>query len=218
MNNIIIFGSGGHSKVVIDIVEKAGKYNILGLIDPFKDIGTKYMGYEILRNEDNIREFEGKIIGGIVALADNLKRYDIVSKIMSINPYFKFITAIHPSAQIGRNVSLGNGTVVMANAVINSNTRVDAHCIINTMASLDHDCVIGDFVTLAPGATVAGGVTIGKHSVISMGANVIHNRTIGEHTIVGAGSTVLNDLASYVVAYGTPARVIRKRTSGEEYL
>ena len=34
----------------------------------------------------------------------------------------------------------------------------------------------------------------------------------------GAGSTVLNDIDSYVVAYGTPARVIRNRIGGEPYL
>ncbi|THE13949.1 acetyltransferase [Bacillus timonensis] len=218
MNNIIVFGSGGHSKVVIDIIEKAGKFNILGLIDPFKQPGTKVMDYEILGSEDILPEIGGIVAGGIVALADNWKRSNIVNKILSINPQFQFITAIHPSVQIGRDVSIGNGTVVMANAVINSNTRVNTHCIINTKASLDPDCVLGEFVTLAPGATVAGGVTIGKYSVISLGANVIHNRTIGEHTVIGASSTVLHDVDSHVLAYGTPARIIKRRMVGEEYL
>nr|WP_304220112.1 acetyltransferase [Fredinandcohnia onubensis] len=218
MNKIVIFGSGGHSKVVIDIIEKAEEYNILGLIDPFKQVGTKVMGYEILGGEDSLPEIEECVVGGIVALADNWKRARIVKKIQAINPAFRFITAIHPSAQIGRDVTIGNGTAVMANAVINSNTKVDDHCIINTKASLDHDCVVGEFVTLAPGATVAGGVTIGKYSVVSMGANVIHNLTIGDHSVIGAGSTVLHDLPSNIVAYGTPARVVRQRMAGEEYL
>ena len=218
MKDVVVFGSGGHSKVVIDIIEKARQYNILGLIDPYKKAGTKVMGYEVLGNDEKIQEFEGKIVGGIVAIADNWKRYNIVKKITSISPQFQFINAIHPSAQIGRNVSVGKGTVVMANAIINSDTKIDHHCIINTKASLDHECIIGEYVTIAPGATVAGGVTIGKHSVISLGANVVHNRTIGKHTVVGAGSTVLTNLDSYVVAYGTPARIIRERIEGEEYL
>ncbi|MBS4218995.1 acetyltransferase [Bacillus sp. FJAT-49711] len=218
MNNIVVFGSGGHSKVVIDIIERAGKYNILGLIDPYKKVGTRIMDYEILGNDEAILEIGDMVVGGIVAIADNWQRYKIVKRITYINPYFKYIKAIHPSAQIGRNVTLGNGTAVMANTIINSNTKIDNHCIINTKASLDHDCQIGEYVTLAPGVTVAGGVSVGNHSVISIGANVIHNRTIGVHTVIGAGSTVLHDFDSYVVAYGTPARVIRGRAEGEEYL
>ncbi len=33
MKKIFIFGAGGHSKVVIDIVEQAGGRQIVGLID-----------------------------------------------------------------------------------------------------------------------------------------------------------------------------------------
>ncbi|MEH7276373.1 hypothetical protein [Neobacillus vireti] len=89
---------------------------------------------------------------------------------------------------------------------------------INTQSSVDHDCVLGDFVTIAPGATLAGGVQIGDHSVVSLGANVIHNRRIGQHTVIGAGSTVLKDIESNVVAYGTPAVPIRTLIPGEKYL
>ncbi|WP_449537865.1 acetyltransferase [Ferdinandcohnia sp. Marseille-Q9671] len=218
MNHIVVFGSGGHSKVVIDVIEKSGQYHILGLVDPYKKVGTRVMGYEVIGAEETLLELKGKIVGGIVALAENWKRASIVKKVLSLYPEFHFVWAIHPSAQIGRNVKIGNGSVVMANAVINSDTTVDNHCIINTKASLDHDCKLGEYVTLAPGASVAGGVTIGNHSVISMGTNVIHNRTIGAHTVVGAGSTVLHDLEPHVVAYGTPARAIRKRIAGETYL
>ena len=68
---------------------------------------------------------------------------------------------------------------------------------VNTKSSVDHDCRIGDFVTVAPGATLAGTVKIGDHSVISLGANVIHNLSIGEHSVVGAGSTVLKNTDAY---------------------
>ena len=35
MKNIVIFGSGGHSKVLIDIIDKLGDYNLVGFIDTF---------------------------------------------------------------------------------------------------------------------------------------------------------------------------------------
>ncbi|MBF0705392.1 acetyltransferase [Alkalihalobacillus hwajinpoensis] len=218
MDNIVIFGSGGHSKVVIDIVEKEGRYNIVGLVDPFQPIGKEVLGYEVIGDLQDLIEMNETVLGGIVAMGDNWKRYETVKRIQELLPTFYFVKAIHPSAQIGKNVTIGNGTVVMANTVINSHTSIRDHCIINTKSSIDHDGCLHNFVTIAPGATLAGSVSIGDHSVISIGATVIHNRNIGRHTVIGAGSTVLHDIDSYVVAYGTPAKSIRERKEGEPYL
>ena len=218
MDNIVIFGSGGHCKVVIDIVEKEAQYKIVGLIDPFQPIGKEVLGYKVIGDLQYLLEIQESVLGGIVAMGDNWKRFETVNRIQEILPAFQFINAIHPSAQIAKNVTIGSGTVMMANSVVNSHTSIGNHCIINTKSSIDHDGCLQNFVTIAPGATLAGSVSIGEHSVISIGATVIHNRKVGSHTVIGAGSTVLNDIVSYVVAYGTPAKSIRERKEGDPYL
>ncbi len=63
-----------------------------------------------------------------------------------------------------------------------------------------------------------GGVLVGHHTAVSIGTTVLHGRTIGAHTVVGGGSLVVTDLPDHVVAYGTPARVVRARAEGEPYL
>ena len=45
---IVIIGSFGHAKVIIDIIEQEGKFNIIGLLDTFKRIGESVLGYKIL--------------------------------------------------------------------------------------------------------------------------------------------------------------------------
>ncbi|MNJ76943.1 putative acetyltransferase EpsM [compost metagenome] len=87
-----------------------------------------------------------------------------------------------------------------------------------THASIDHDSRAGSFVTLAPKAGTGGNVSIGDYAAISLGASIIHGITIGGHTVVGAGSTVISDIPSHSIAYGTPAKIIRKRAEGERYL
>ena len=220
MKNIIIFGASGHGRVIIDIVEKEHIYNISGLIDDNKNLPVDFSGYKLLGTGDDIVHIIKKydIYGGIVAIGDNRTRSNLVRKIREILPDFVFVNAIHPSAQIARNVTTGKGSVVMAGAVINSNTRTGDFCIINTRASIDHDNIIEDYASIAPGVTTGGNVKIGSFSAISLGASIIHGVTVGEQTVVGAGATVLKDLPSYVVAYGTPAKVIRKRKAGEKYL
>jgi acetyltransferase-like isoleucine patch superfamily enzyme len=106
----------------------------------------------------------------------------------------------------------------MPGSILNSDSKIGEHCIINTKASVDHDCAIEDFVSLAPGVILGGNVTIGQHSAISLGTSVIHFIKIAEHIVIGAGSTVLFDIETQVIAYGTPAKMIRKREIGERYL
>ena len=218
--NIIVIGSSGHAKVVIDCIEKENKYEIIGLLDRFKEVGSSAFGYKIIGKEEDIQNLikMHKIEGGIIAIGDNFVRYLVYNKVSQTIPEFNFIKVIHPSAQIARNVLIGKGTVIMANTTISSEAVVGNFCIINNNSSLDHDSKMMDYSSLAPGSSIGGNAKIGLFAAVSLGAKVIHGITIGEHTVIGAGATVLKDIPKYVVAYGTPAKVIRNRTAGEKYL
>jgi sugar O-acyltransferase (sialic acid O-acetyltransferase NeuD family) len=217
---ILVIGASGHAKVIIDIIEQAGAHEIVGLIT--EDPGTDRMfgGYPVLGGLHDLLQVaqEHHAKGLIAAVGDNWGRGEVARRVRDNHAAVDFITLVHPSAQIARCVEIGSGTVIMAGAVVNSGSRVGCHCVINTRASIDHDSVIGEFVSIAPGATLGGNVHIGDFSAISLGSSIIHGLTIGEHTVIGAGSVVLRDVPSYVVAYGTPARVIRERQKGQRYL
>src|SRR5262245_52233436 len=90
----------------------------------------------------------------IVAIGDNATRRKVVGE----QSHCRWFTAIHSLAYLGNNVQIGEGTVVMAGAVIQPDVKIGKHCIINTGATVDHDCVIGDYVHIAPGVTLCGAV------------------------------------------------------------
>ncbi|MDQ0063382.1 acetyltransferase [Paenibacillus harenae] len=217
MKSILVYGAGGHAKVVIDVIEKAGIYRIAGLLDGNKPVGTNAYGYSVLGDESYILS-DDNIHGIIVAIGDNWLRAKIVHAIRAIKPECVFITAIHPQATVARGAVIGEGTVLMAGAVVNSDTIIGSHCVLNTISSVDHDSRLDDYVTMAPHAATGGGVRIESYCTISIGASLIHSVTVHEHTVIGAGATVLSAIESYSVAYGTPARVVRKREAGERYL
>lgn len=220
MKNIVIIGASGHGSVVLDIIEKESKYNVVGFIDTYKGKARLLNGYEILGNEDELPYLMGKynFSAGIVAIGDNWIRKKLADRISTIVPDFRFIPTIHPQAIIGRDVRIGKGTVVMPGAIINSNSFVGNFCIVNTNASLDHDGIMGNYSSLAPRASTGGHVHLGEFSAVCLGANVIEGINIGHHTVVGAGSLVVNDIRSHVVAYGAPSQVVRSREEGEPYL
>lgn len=218
--NIVMVGSSGHAKVIIDTIEKEGKYNIVGLLDAFKKTGESAFGYEILGEEKDLPKLIKKhqLKGCIIAIGDNWVRNIVKNKITEIDASLQFISTIHPAAIVARGVTVGLGTAVMAGAVINSDTKIGDFCIINTNATLDHDCNMSDFSSIAPGVTTGGNVSIGEFSAVSLGANIIHAIAIGKHSVIGAGSTVLKNIDDFIVVYGTPARIIRNRKEGDKYL
>jgi sugar O-acyltransferase (sialic acid O-acetyltransferase NeuD family) len=219
MRNIVVIGASGHAKVILDILERANTFRVIGLLDTFKEPGTEVMGYRVLGTEEEIHELRRShdVRGGIVAIGHNWVRWRMVQRILELTPDFEFVNAIHPSARIARDVEIGRGVAIMAGVSVNPGTRIGDFCFVNTNASVDHDNVLGEYSCLQPNAATGGNVRIGAFSVISMGATVIQGVTIGCHTVIGAGATVLSDIPDRVVAYGTPCRVIRGREPDENY-
>lgn len=219
-NKIIIIGASGHAKVVIDIIEKQNKYDIFGLIDSHKPIGYNVFDYEVLGTEALIPELikNHQIQAGIIAIGDNAQRKRMVDKIAAISSKFKYIKAIHPQAVIGKNVIIEEGTVIVAGAIINACSKIKRHSIINTKGSIGHDCFLEDFVSVAPGATVGGNVTIKEGGIVGIGATILGKCTIEQQALVGAGALVNKDIPAYTVVYGVPAKAIRLREEDTSYL
>jgi sugar O-acyltransferase (sialic acid O-acetyltransferase NeuD family) len=205
---ILVYGASGHAKVIIDIIEKEGRYKIMGIIDDNPEItGKKLLGYEIIGGFEKLEE--NKDCRVIIGIGDNITRKKIYEKVTRSG--HEFIRAVHPSSQIGRDVSISLGTVVMANATINTGSHIRKNVIINTGATIDHDCVIEDFVHISPGVHLAGNVTVGELSHIGIGASIVQGIHVGKNTVVGAGAAVIENVPDNVVVAGVPARVVKKR-------
>lgn len=198
MNKLIILGAGGHGKVILDIAIKMGYSDICFLDDRDE---SEILGYKIIGKISDIEDLNLENTEFIVGIGNNSVRREIQKKYS-----VKWATLIHPSAQIGCGVSIGEGTVVMAGAVVNPFTAIGRGCIINTCASVDHDCYIGDFAHISPGAHLAGNVTVETNTWIGIGATINNNITITQNCLIGAGSVVVRDVTEAGTYIGVPAK------------
>lgn len=209
MKNIYIIGAGGHAKVVADIILKRKELlndniNLVGFLDEnskesifeFPIVGKIEMINELKKNKNNYF---------IIAIGNN----QIREKLSNIYDC-QYITLIHPSAIIGSNVTIEEGTVVMPGVVINSYTKIGKHCIINSSSTIEHDNEIRDYVHISPNVSFGGNVKVGKNTWIGIGSIVIQRIKIGEYSIVGAGSVVVKNISDKIKAYGNPCREIDK--------
>ena len=216
---LVVIGTGGHAKVVIDIIESVKKFKIVGLCDEI-GAGEKVAGYKILGKQNDLPELIKKysIDCVIVGICDNFTRSKVTSLIKETCPSLKFISAIHPNASIAKSVTIGKGSVITNGVIISPHSIVGESCILNTSSSLDHDSVVGSFSSFAPGVRTGGFCNIGDLTALGIGATLTHAINIGEETIIGAGSVVMKDVGSFVVAYGVPAKILRTRKTGDKYL
>ncbi|TKH33151.1 acetyltransferase [Paenibacillus polymyxa] len=203
----IVFGAGGHAKVIVDILRTSGE-EIIGVLDDHCKEET-WNGLPLLEGRNQIDQLvslhpEARFL---VAIGDNTTRLKMVSQFKAAG--VKFGNAIHPSAVISPSSFIGEGSVIMPNSVINADAYVGEHVIVNTAATVDHDCRIEDFAHISPGVHMAGGVQIGRGAHIGIGANLIPGIRVGCNTLVGAGSCVIRHLPDNVTAVGCPAKVIK---------
>jgi sugar O-acyltransferase (sialic acid O-acetyltransferase NeuD family) len=203
---LVVFGAGGHAKVVIDIIEQQGNYEIAGLLDDdLKHQGQRFFGYPVLGTRADLpRLISAQLRHAIVAIGDNADRAAVATHLDQLG--WNLVSAVHPRASIGRGVNIGPGTVVMAGCVVNADAHLGAQVIVNTGATVDHDCRIEDGVHIAPGCHLCGNVGVGQGSLLGAGATVTPGVRIGNKAIVGAGSTVIHDVADETRVSGSPAR------------
>ena len=208
---VIVIGSGGHAKVVIEALRQSG-VPILGRTDADPDkarvemAGVPFLGDDgILRRHDPATVM---LANGVGSTGDATARVRVYERCRAEG--FRFVRVVHPSAVVAEDTAFGEGVQVMAGAVIQPGCRIGANVVINTGARVDHDCDIGEHAHIAPGAVLCGDVTVGARSHVGAGAVVIQAVSIGTACLVAAGAAVTSDIANSERAGGVPARSIAR--------
>jgi UDP-perosamine 4-acetyltransferase len=213
MNRLVILGSGGHAKVIIDIFMDAGSFEIVGCTsgDP-ADAGTSVLGIPVIGDDSALPNlFASGVRKAFVAIGDNRLRQKLTRAAGMLG--FELVSAVSPRAVISRRAKVGAGVAVMPGAVINVCSEIGDGAIVNTGATIDHDCRLGQHVHIAPGVNLAGCVTVGEGAFLGTGSRLIPGVSVGPWAVVGAGAVVIKDLPGCVTAVGVPAAIIRNHRS-----
>ena len=199
MKDITLYGAGGHCFASIELIRSLGSYNPQLILDdnPMTD---EILGLPVQKYDKNIHKPESLCI----TIGNNELRKKIANLIKADFPSF-----VHDSAQIYPSVTIGEGTLVLPNAVIDASVQLGKHNIMNNNATVSHNVKTGDFVHIAIQVAIAGGVTIGEGTLIGAGSIVLPEINIGKWVIIGAGSVITKDIPDYSIVYGSPG-VIKK--------
>lgn len=211
---LVIVGAGGQGREMLDTVEAlnaaapAPVWEFRGFLADDDRTGTLLAarGVGVVGPVAHLRDIDADYV---IAIGDPVvrRRVDEIATAAGRHP----ATLVHPSAQVGSQVTLGTGAYVGPGAVLTTNVAVGRHSIVNVGATLSHDVVVGDFVTIGPGSHLAGNVRVDADADLGVGVVARPGATIGAATVVGAGAVVVGDLPPGVVAVGVPAAARGKR-------
>lgn len=194
---VVILGGGGHARVVIDALRCAG-HLIAGVIDPKPEVakslpsGIAWLGKDL----SQARAADVHLVIGVGSVDVGAKNLRPILFTEAKAGGFQVLSFRHPSAIVAGDVALGEGSQVMAGAILQTGVRTGVNCIVNSGASLDHDCRLGDHVHIAPGAVLSGEVEVGDGCHLGTGAIVIQCIRIGAEAMVGAGAVVTRDVST----------------------
>lgn len=207
LTKVIIVGTGGHAKIIVDILERMKSFEIIGFTAKDNTIKNFY-GYPVLGNDSVLSRFLERGIKhlalGVGGYSNNIWRTELYRKFKDQG--FSFISAIDPSVVVSRTASIGEGNVIFPGVSLNSDVQTGNNVIIATNSSIDHESILKDHVLVSAGVTIGGNVKVENNVLIALGAKVISGVTIGENTIVAAGSTVVCDIKPNTIVFGTPAK------------
>ncbi len=202
-SSLLLFGAGGHARVVADAARRQGVWPMLVATDrnPEKCTGQLLPGIDLVALPGAL----ALDCGVHVAIGNNAAR-ELESAALGAQ---RLVTVAHPDASVASTAVLGPGCFVAARAVVAPLARLGTGVIVNHGAVVDHDALVGDFTHVAPGAMLGGAVRLGKRVLVGAGAVVLPGITVADDVVIAAGCVVNQPLHEAATYAGMPARRLK---------
>lgn len=211
MKELIIIGAGGMGRQVFDLAKQCigydSEYIIKGFIDfwpnPENEKFLIKKGYP--RVLGTIREYQVKDNDVFICSTGDVK-YKKESVGLILEKGGEFISLIHKTAEIGSNVQIGQGSIIMKNVYIGSDSLIGNYALIQISSVIGHDVQIGQYTRIDCNVVCTGGTRVKDDVTIHTAAVINHNVVLEEGAIVGSGSFVIRNVKERTTVYGNPAK------------
>jgi len=213
-----IYGSGGLGREVLDLTHQinlvAEKWEKIVFINDFKEEHV-INGTRVFTFDEFKANFTASVAKVVIAVGEPKARQALREKVMANN--YELQTLIHPSAFVGAETKIGDGSVVQFGSFVSCNVIIGMNVYIQLNSSVGHDSIIGNDAVISSFVGISGDCKIGERAYIGVSVPVKEKISIGKDSIVGIGSAVLRDIPENVIAMGIPARVMKNNDDGRVF-
>lgn len=187
---ILLLGGGGHCHACVDVIQAEGRFAIAGIVErDGADFSATVMGYPVLGTDAQLPELRKRYAHALVTLGqirNPAPRIHLFEQLQDLG--FSLPVICSPRAYCAPSARVGNGTILMHEALVNANAWVGENCILNSKALVEHDVVVGAHCHISTAAVLNGGVTVGERSFVGSNAVCVQGIALPEGTFVKAMS------------------------------
>lgn len=189
MKDIYLVGAGGHCVSCIDVIRETGKFRIHGIFDVPENVGKQVLDVPVVGTDSDISKYVKSDVFFLVTVGQ-IKTPDIRIKIFQklMDSGASLATVVSPRAYVSSYAKIGEGSIVMHDALVNANVVVGKNCIINTKSLLEHDVVVKDNCHISTAAVVNGGCIVEGSSFIGSNSVLKEGLIVPPRSILGAGA------------------------------
>jgi sugar O-acyltransferase (sialic acid O-acetyltransferase NeuD family) len=216
--NFVFWGAAGHAKVLADILSLQGG-KLIALFDNSHEISSPWPDIPLYFGEEGFFSWRKKVVSPPYTIQAAIaiggargKDRCQIAEFFSLED-ISLPPMIHPKSNLSESAFISEGCHILAGSTVCADTKLDRCVILNTNSSVDHECHLSEGVHIAPGATLCGLINVGAYTMIGPGSVIVPRVNIGSNTIIGAGSVVTSDIGDNVIAWGSPAKIMKENIS-----
>lgn len=208
MSELILIAASGLAREVLAMVRSSGQYDVVGLLDDDKEMaGVTVDGAPVLGTIDDASKYTHAFI--LVCLGSGKAREMVVDRLSVMGLHeARYATAIDPSVQYPEGCRIGRGSILLRNVTLTASVTLGSHVVAMPSVTFTHDDDVADFATFAAGASLGGGVRIGRAAYLGMNSSVRERTSVGAYATVGMGAAVLSNVPDGETWVGVPAHAI----------
>ncbi|MFT6906212.1 MAG: sugar O-acyltransferase (sialic acid O-acetyltransferase NeuD family) [Oleiphilaceae bacterium] len=174
------------------MIEQSKQFQIVGILDTLENVGHTILAYDIIGTDEKIDELvaeECEFLVTVGQIRSPKVREKLFAKLQASNA--KIATVISPRAYVSPYATVGVGTIVMHDVLINADVQIGLNCIINSKALIEHDVLIEDHCHISTAAVLNGGVKVKEGTFF--GSNAVSKEAVStsKEAFIKAGSLFL---------------------------
>lgn len=193
---IAIYGAGGFARDVHWLTNRLGIPAIMVVDSQYYELSNKY----------DVRKFDDidpMLYHWVIAVGDCHHRQQMVERLPA---GVQWARLVDPTAIVGADVIIGDGSIICAGAVLTTNIKLGRHCHVNVNTTIGHDAIIGDYCTFSPSVNISGNNTIEDCVYFGTNSCTREKIRIQQNTLIGMGAVVVHTISIAGTYFGNPAK------------